>query len=211
MLFENKTNSKILSELNIDERILKFGYMKGRGQGLELLELLHTVVSPEEIFKHYKAFNMTAVQVKKLRNWLKHNCKMSETVKDSISKYGYHQRDLFEDGRMGILTKIRRYVVEWEPKVNANGEIEYEEFAWLNAPEVVFQNEDTIALKRKYNDKYYYVSMCDHNQVYDSQKDKFYGKQLTVYKLENNKWRRAKISEKLDIIDTIQVIEEFVN
>ena len=78
MLFENKTNSKMLAKLNISENTLKQKHMTYPGHGLDLLEALHTIISPEELIKHRKAFGITKQQAERLKDWLEVNCSMKE-------------------------------------------------------------------------------------------------------------------------------------
>lgn len=206
-MFENKTNSSILANLKLDEDKFKYEYMKGKGLGLELLEALHTYISPEEIYKHHKAFNISKNRLKYLKGWLDSNCNMFESMKTIELGYQYISKSLFESGGYGVLSKIRRHVVEWEPKIDAEGNLIYTDLHWLEIPKVIFQNEDSILVTRKCNPDAYKISYRTDTFM---GKDTFYEKQSFAFKLENNKWRKANINEANELKNAMIIMEELV-
>jgi hypothetical protein len=204
MLFPNLTNSQILSKLEINERILKYRYMKYGGMGYDLLEALHIHISPEEIFKYGKAFGITEKQKQHLKYWLESNCEMKKTMEKCRIGYVYTARSLFDNGSWGILTKIRRHVVEWEPKITKDGKIKYLKCDWLEKPRIIYNDGKTIALKRECSKLSGYIKYRSSN-TFDGT-DEFYGSRVFVFTLDKNEWRRATIEEKADVLNAIKVM-----
>lgn len=203
MLFENKTNSEILANLKVDEKILKYVYMSGDGAGLELLEALHHVVSPEEIYKHYKAFGIPKTQVEKLKVWLGFNCDLKLTRKAIGLGYGYTLRALGDNGGYGLLTKIRRNLIEWEPKVTPSGEVEFTTYKWLKDPEVVFENDTYKVIMRAYEERREYRS-----KIYESERDNFYEQHTFCFTKdeESGTWRKCDYGEKKELIESLIMV-----
>lgn len=205
MLFKNKTNSKILENLQIEERILKFKYMRSQGSGLELLEALHSVVSPEEIFEHYKAFGMTKNQVNRLKIWLKHNCDINLTTKEVGFGYGFIMRSLGDNGKNGVLTKIRRNLTDWEPTITPEGKLHFNDYDWLKTPKIIFKNSEMILVKREYDNITY------KPKIFGTGKDTFYEKQLIGFVKVDNVWRKATHGERKEIINALEVMKVLVS
>lgn len=207
-MFENKTNSNILANLKLNEDKLKYKYMNGKGLGLDLLEALHTYISPEEIYKHHKAFNISKNRLKYLKGWLDSNCDMSQSMKAIGLGYGFTSKSLFDGGGYGILSKIRRHVVEWEPKLDENGTLIFDDLHWLEAPVVTFENEDSKVIVRHCNPAAYTKTFGTDDF---KGRDDFYEKQFFAFKLENNKWRKANINEANELKNAINIMQQLIS
>ncbi|MDF2534140.1 MAG: hypothetical protein K0R18_297 [Bacillales bacterium] len=219
MLFENKTNSKILANLQVPKNILNKMYMTNPGWGLDILEALHTIISPEELVLRQMELNISDKQIKRLFKWLKVNCHMNDyrnliLVEEEMS-LGYHfaMMSIIDNNQWGLLTKIRRNLINYDIQINTNGEISYEEIKWVKAPELIFENEDSRLYvrnpvrvagnrySRQQNPKLasYYC--------YAKEKDYFYENISICFQKINGQWQKATEEHKQNILNAIEVIK----
>lgn len=206
MLFENKTNSEILAKLQVPKRILSQKQMIRPGWGLDILDALHNVISPEELKLRQKELKLTDNQLNKLFKWLECNCDIFTLMKELDCGYQYSMISIVDNNSWGVLTKIRRYLVNWKPTILPDGSIAYNKLSWLEDPILKFKNEDSKLYHRK--GKQIAGWNTGHSPYcYANNSDEWYEKQFFGFQKINGIWQEASKEHTQSILEAFKVME----
>lgn len=114
---------------------------------------------------------------------------------------------IVDNGSWGVLTKIRRFLSDWHPKLDSNGQLSYKRLKWMEKPELLFENEDTKLYVRKAKPFRDQSKEGVSHYCYAATYDEYYEKQMFCYQKINGKWQIASDKYTKEVLDAIEIMK----
>jgi hypothetical protein len=199
-----KLRSPMMQQLKIHPNAKTRLYMTREGYGNDLIHALTYIITPEELIERKDELRITNNQIHRLKVWLKNNCDIMSTMKELGTGYDNICQSLFDNNSWGILTKIRRYVVKWQPYINKDGYLTWPTFYYIGQTEVLYKSDDVIIVKRKNHHIWHGMGR--------SSSDTWYERNPVCMQKINGEWQYISKNSKIvkDIFNALKVMDKLI-